>query len=103
MAGVFRNILYMTTGFAAGPLLLVLLLRPRWRRIFAGKTTASLNAGLNNLVDYLSNSRDTRVINLLNQYPFRATPSRMAVIEDTTRKLTNLFNAPEDDATENQA
>ena len=77
--------------------------RPRWRRIFAGKTTASLNAGLNNLVDYLSNSRDTRVINLLNQYPFRATPSRMAVIEDTTRKLTNLFNAPEDDATENQA
>lgn len=35
MADVFRNILYMTPGFAAGALLFVLLLRPRRRRIRA--------------------------------------------------------------------
>ena len=35
MAGVFRNILYMTPGFAAGTLLFVLLLRPRRRRMRA--------------------------------------------------------------------
>jgi len=83
--------------------------RPRWRRRFATRTAASLDAGLNNLVDYLSNSRDPKVINLLNRYPFRATPSRLGTIMDTTRQLTEIYrnpNAPVDtneDATDNNA
>ncbi len=73
--------------------------RPRWRQRFAWKTASGLNAGLNNLVDYMSNSRDPQVINLLNRYPFRATPARLADIEETTRQLTEKFstkNATED-------
>ena len=75
--------------------------RPRWRQRFAWKTASGLNAGLNNLVDYMSNSRDPQVINLLNRYPFRATPARLADIEETTRQLTEKFstkNATEDKA-----
>ena len=80
--------------------------RPRWRRRFAGATVASITPGLNNLVDYLSNSRDAAVINLLNRYPFRATPKRLAAIEETTRTLINHYNASEnatENATENPA
>lgn len=66
--------------------------RPRWRRRWATATAGSLEAGLNTLVDYLSNSRDVRVINLLNKYPFRATPSAIDGIADTTRQLIALYN-----------
>lgn len=76
--------------------------RPRWRRRFAGRTVAAITPGLNSLVDYLSNSRDAAVINLLNRYPFRATPKRFAAIEETTRALINHYKAS-DNATENQA
>ncbi len=76
--------------------------RPRWRRRFATRTASQLDSGLNTLVDYLSNSRDSKVINLLNKYPFRATPARLAAIADTTRSLMEIFNAQED-ATENKA
>ena len=79
--------------------------RPRWRRRWATSTAASLDAGLNTLVDYLSNSRDARVINLLNKYPFRATPAALDGIAGTTRQLTDIYkelNAP-DNARENQA
>ena len=58
---------------------------------------------MNNVVDYLSNSRDPRVIYLLNRYPFRATPRRFRDIEETTRLLTEHYqnlsqnqNGPED-------
>ena len=76
--------------------------RPHWRRRFAGRTVAALTPGINSLVDYLSNSRDAAVINLLNRYPFRATPKRFAAIEETTRALINHYKAS-DNATENQA
>lgn len=76
--------------------------RPRWRHRFAGRTVATLTPGINSLVDYLSNSRDAAVINLLNKYPFRATPKRFAAIEETTRALINHYKASEN-ATENQA
>lgn len=64
---------------------------PKWRR-FATSRTAVLDAGMNSLVDYLSNSRDARVINLLNKYPFRATPGRLAGIMENTRNLIQIFN-----------
>lgn len=65
--------------------------RPPWRRRFASATVASVTPSMNNVVDYLSNSRDPRVIYLLNRYPFRATPRRFRDIEETTRLLTEHY------------
>lgn len=78
---------------------------PRRLRFLARKHTAPLDHGINAIVDYLSNSRDSAVINLLNKYPFRATPARMQIIGETTRALTDIYrklNQP-DNGTEDQA
>ncbi len=43
-----------------------------------------LRTGLNQLVDYLSNSTDIYTINLLNQYPFNPSPRNLASMRSTT-------------------
>lgn len=78
--------------------------RPAWRRRFATKTASLLDPEMNTVVDYLSNSRDAKVIHLLNRYPFHASPRRISEISATTRQLkelleqTHIQNGTEDKA-----
>lgn len=51
-----------------------------------------LKDGLNDIVDYLSNSRDFTVINLLNNYPFNITPANINGVIDTTRQLAEQLS-----------
>ncbi|MDE7457328.1 MAG: LptF/LptG family permease [Muribaculaceae bacterium] len=48
-----------------------------------------LKDNMNDIVDYLSNSRDMVIINLLNNYPFNITPSNLNGVIDTTQQLIN--------------
>lgn len=57
-----------------------------WWRISA-YTPDSLETPLATMVDYLSNSRDIYVINLLNQYPFKPTPAALKGIIETNKAL----------------
>ena len=43
---------------------------------------------INNLVDYLSNTRDPQVVNLINKYPFAVTRRNLDAVIATTRELT---------------
>ncbi len=46
---------------------------------------------LNAVVDYLSNSSDINVINLLNKYPFVPRRRDLAEITTTTDKLLDIY------------
>lgn len=63
---------------------------PAWKRLWwhisQGGAT-ELKAPIGTLVDYLSNSADIYVINLLNQYPFTPTSRNINVIVETTKSL----------------
>jgi hypothetical protein len=61
------------------------------KRKFASSLVAPLDDKLNQIIDYLSNSRDIYVINLLNKYPFKVTVSNLHSIIDTTRQLTASY------------
>lgn len=61
------------------------------KRRFATAMIAPLDDKLNQIIDYLSNSRDIYVINLLNKYPFKVTARNLHSIIDTTRQLTASF------------
>ncbi len=58
----------------------------RWaiRRIFMSGPGAALKPQLNDLVDYLADSRSKHVVNLLNRYPFRITYRRLPAMLQTT-------------------
>ncbi len=56
-------------------------------RLLSRKHTSALRAPMNALVDYLSNSSDIYVINLLNQYPFVITQRNLAKVVTTTESL----------------
>ncbi len=64
------------------------LLRP----LRAGAASAPLRAPLNELVDYLSNTDDRRVISLLNEYPFAPRARRLNAIAATTRALIKIYS-----------
>ncbi len=51
-----------------------------------------LKDNMNDIVDYLSNSRDLVIINLLNNYPFNITPSNLNGVIDTTQQLINRID-----------
>ena len=51
-----------------------------------------LKDNMNDIVDYLSNSRDMVIINLLNNYPFNITPSNLNGVIDTTQQLINRID-----------
>lgn len=53
-------------------------------RLIAPGIGDKLRTGLNQLVDYLSNSTDIYTINLLNQYPFNPSPRNLASMRSTT-------------------
>lgn len=70
---------------------------PRWRRPFARAAFAPLNQSMNTTVDYLSDTRDAKIIKLLNDLPFRATPKSLPAIAQITDTLIQRFeNATED-------
>ncbi len=64
------------------------LLRP----LRAGAASAPLRAPLNELVDYLSNTDDRRVISLLNEYPFAPRARRLNAIAVTTQALIRIYS-----------
>ncbi len=59
---------------------------PKWKRPFF-KVDPALRNELNDLVDYLSNSGDIYLINLLNQYPFQPRVRNLGVIAETTQSI----------------
>lgn len=63
---------------------------PAWKRLWwhiSQSGATELKAPIGTLVDYLSNSADIYVINLLNQYPFTPTSRNINVIVETTKSL----------------
>ncbi len=60
---------------------------PALLRPFRHNPCADLKPALNNLVDYLSNSRDVAVVNYLNKYPFNITARNLGGVIDNTGRL----------------
>lgn len=56
-------------------------------------TPPGLDAPLSALVDYLSNSSDIYVINLLNHYPFKPTPAALPEILATNKALLDRLHS----------
>ena len=70
------------------------------RRLFKAQVlTRPLARDLNALVEYLSNTTDIYVINLLNQYPFATTPRRLRAIRATDEALIKLISRKSGDTT----
>lgn len=68
--------------------------KPKLLRPF-DRGPSTLKVELNNLVDYLSNSPDIYVINLLNQYPFNPTYRNLHTVADTTAALVKRLTPAE--------
>lgn len=66
--------------------------RPRLLRFLGSKSVRELREPLNSVVDYLSNSTDKVVINLLNNYPFEPTGRNIGRVADNTRRLLERYN-----------
>lgn len=66
--------------------------RPKPLRLFRSRAAAALREPLNETVDYLSNSTDIVVINLLNKYPFEPRTRDIAGIIQTTEALLQRFD-----------
>ena len=62
--------------------------RPRLMQYFITAPYRPLRDEINNLVDYLSNTRDPQVVNLINKYPFAVTRRNLDAVIATTRELT---------------
>lgn len=61
-------------------------------RYVSRRNMPTLIHDLNDIVEYLSNSRNNRVIGLLNDYPFGVSAGNMADIISNTDKLINIFH-----------
>lgn len=59
---------------------------PRWKRFFT-QVSPQVRKELNELVDYLSNSSDIYLINLLNNYPFRPHQKDLDSMIETTHSI----------------
>lgn len=75
--------------------------RPKLLRVFMSGPVKDLRTSLNGLVDYLSNSTDKMVINLLNKYPFDPTMRSLGEITSVTDKLLERFGYKGDDENQN--
>lgn len=62
--------------------------RPRLMQYFITAPYRPLRDEINNLVDYLSNTRDPQVVNQINKYPFAVTRRNLDAVIATTRELT---------------
>lgn len=70
--------------------------RPRFLRPFEYAAVRQLREPLNEVVDYLSNSSDSNVINLLNKYPFVPRRRDLAEIAATTDRLLDIYGYSHD-------
>jgi len=70
----------------------VLAGRPRLLRPFGVKAVRGLREPLNSAVEYMSNSTDKVVINLLNKYPFEPSARNIDSIADNTRAILERLN-----------
>ncbi len=66
--------------------------RPSLFRIFGSRQLREMREPLNDLIDYLSNSTSSIVINMLNKYPFVPNYRDLDGMRDTTEKLLNFYN-----------
>ncbi len=73
--------------------------RPSLFRIFGSRQLREMREPLNDLIDYLSNSTSSIVINMLNKYPFVPNYRDLDGMRDTTEKLLNFYN-PETNQTD---
>ena len=69
-----------------------LLARPRFLRPFGTKAIHALRDPLNAVVDYLGNSTDPQIINLLNKYPFIPSPRNIHSIIANTGDIIQRIN-----------
>lgn len=69
--------------------------RPALLRPFVRRQTAALRQPLDQLVDYLSNTDDIIVINLLNKYPFEPTRRNISKIIGVTDELITRLGGSE--------
>lgn len=70
----------------------------KWKitRLLRPQDLDGVNRTLGTVVEYLSNSRSNRVINCLNEYPFRVNSRNIQNVITTTRRLIVLFSPPEE-------
>lgn len=61
-------------------------------RLISNKGLHHLKDRLNDIVDYLSNSRDRVVVNLLNNYPFNITSRNIGAVIENNRSLTERIS-----------
>ena len=61
-------------------------------RRFATKGLHHLRDRINDIVDYLSNSRDRVVINMLNNYPFNVTSRNIGAVIENNRALIDRIS-----------
>ena len=61
-------------------------------RRFATKGLHHLRVRINDIVDYLSNSRDRVVINMLNNYPFNVTSRNIGAVIENNRALIDRIS-----------
>lgn len=69
--------------------------RPKLIRRLSRNNLPGLKDKLNDIVDYLSNSRDMVVINLLNNYPFNITPKNLNGVIETTHQIAARITGAE--------
>ena len=75
--------------------------RPTPLKIFGCRQVRDLKTGLNDLVDYLSNSTNIVVINLLNKYPFVPNYRDLAQMSEITAKLLEIYKTSTSDEPKN--
>ena len=65
---------------------------PMYRKLFTGSLFKEATARMNDVIEYLSNSRNPRVINLLNEYPFALSKKSLPDVISNTVKITQLIS-----------
>ncbi len=71
-----------------------LTVRPALRRLFMTGPSARLKPIMNELIDYLADSRSKYIVNLLNNYPFRITYRRLPdIIRNTEQIIGRVDNS----------
>ncbi len=74
----------------------VLARKNKLLRKFTRSGLHHLKDRLNDIVDYLSNSRDAVVVNLLNNYPFNITSGNLVNVIETTHALSKRISGTDD-------
>lgn len=66
----------------------------KWRlsRIWRRADFSAANRALNDLIEYLSDSRSAKVIHTLNEYPFTVNSRNLQNVISTTRQLASILN-----------